>query len=65
MFPKESQIFNPISDEHFQRCSWMGEKGLYTKICHIYPTMMKLGTVIPYLRKTRKTYKSSDTVELC
>ena len=22
------------------------------KICHTYPTMMKLGTVIPYLKKT-------------
>ena len=24
------------------------------KICHTYPTMMKLGTVIPYLKKTQK-----------
>ena len=24
---------------------------LLTKICHIYPTMIKLGTVIPYLKK--------------
>ena len=32
-----------------------------SKICHTYPTMMKLGTVIPYLRKTQKMYKSRDT----
>ena len=24
------------------------------KICHTYPTMMKLGTVIPYLKKIKK-----------
>ena len=27
------------------------------KICHTYPTMMKLGTVIPYLKKKKKIYK--------
>ena len=31
------------------------------KIRHTYPTMMKLGTVIPYLRKIQKMYKSCDT----
>ena len=32
------------------------------KICHTYPTtMMKLGTVIPYLKKIQKIYKSFDT----
>ena len=31
------------------------------KIRHTYPTMMKLGTVIPYLRKIQKMYKSRDT----
>ena len=31
------------------------------KIYHTYPTMMKLGTVIPYLRKIRKIYESLDT----
>ena len=36
------------------------------KICHIYPTMMKLGTVIPYLRKIQKIYKSRDlSLEFC
>ena len=36
------------------------------KICHTYPAMMKLGTVIPYLRKTQKIYKSRDTsLEFC
>ena len=28
------------------------------KDIHIYPTMMKLGTVIPYLEKVKKKYKS-------
>ena len=36
------------------------------KTCHIYPTMMKLGTVIPYLKKIRKIYESRDLfLEFC
>ena len=31
------------------------------KICHTQPTMIKIGRVIPYLRKTQKIYKSRDT----
>ena len=36
------------------------------KICYTYSTMMKLGTVIPYLKKTQKSYESRDTpLEFC
>ena len=36
------------------------------EIFRTYPTMMKLGTVLPYLRKTQKIYKSLDTsLEFC
>ena len=36
------------------------------KIGHICPIMMKLGTVIPYPKKTQKKYESRDTpLELC
>ena len=36
------------------------------KIYHTYPTMMKPGTVIPYLRKTETIYKSRDIpLEFC
>ena len=31
------------------------------KFCHTYPTVIKLGTVISYLKKIQKTYKSCDT----
>ena len=31
------------------------------KFCQTYPTMIKLGTVIPYLRKIQKVYESRDT----
>ena len=31
------------------------------KICHTYPTMMKFGTVIPYLKEIRKINESRDT----
>ena len=30
-------------------------------ICHTYPAMMKLGTVIPYLKNIQAIYESSDT----
>ena len=32
---------------------WL-EKVYLPKICHIYPTMMKLGSVIPYLKNIQK-----------
>ena len=36
------------------------------KICHLYPTVMKLGPVINYLKKIQKVYKSRDApVEFC
>ena len=36
------------------------------KICHTYTTMVKLGTIIPYLKKIQKTYESCDTLfEVC
>ena len=43
-----------------------GQKGPLPKICHAYPTMMKLGTVIPCLKKIQKIYESHDTpCEFC
>ena len=45
---------------------WGSQKGPLPKFCHTYPTMMKLGTVIPYLKKMQKIYKSRDTsLEFC
>ena len=39
-----------------------GQKGsLFPTICHTYPTMMKLSTVIPFLKKIQKLYESRDT----
>ena len=36
------------------------------KIPHTYPTMMKLGTIISYLRKIHKMYKPRDiSLEFC
>ena len=50
---------NPIQDGLFLGCSRVAGGGgafwlLLPKIRHTYPTMMKLGTVIPYLRKMQK-----------
>ena len=38
-----------------------GQKAPLSKICHTYPTLMKLGAVIPYLKKIQKIHKSRDT----
>ena len=56
--------FKPIQDGPFQGCSRMDsdKKAPLPKICHKYPTMMKLGTLMPYLKKIQKTYKSSDSL---
>ena len=35
---------------------WGAKNPPLPKICHTYPTMMKLGTVINYLRKIQNTY---------
>ena len=43
-----------------------GQKGPVPKICQTYPTMIKLGTVISYLKKIQKMYESRDTpLEFC
>ena len=62
--PKTPDLrLNSIQDGHFRGCSLMGvQTGPPSpKICHTYPTMIKLGTVIPYLKKIQKTYESRDT----
>ena len=33
----------------------------FPKICHTYPTMLKFGTVTPYLKKIQKIYGSRHT----
>ena len=41
---------------------WGGQKGPpLSKICRAYPTLTKLSTVIPYLKKIHKILKSRDT----
>ena len=44
-------------------CVWVvwGKNGTLPKICHSYPSMMKLGTVVPYLKKIQNIYESRDT----
>ena len=45
----------PIQDGHFQSCWRMGDQtGPLPKICHTNPTIMNIGTVIPYLKKIQK-----------
>ena len=40
---------------------WGDQKAPNHKICQTYPTMMQLGTVIPYVKKIQKIYQSRDT----
>ena len=40
---------------------WGAKRPPLPKISHTYPTMMKLGTVIPYPKKIKKIYESCDT----
>ena len=65
----EATNVNPIQDGLCRGCSRMGggcKKASLPKICHTYPTMIKLGTVIPYLKKIQKIYESRDTpLEFC
>ena len=37
-----------------------GQKEPLPKICHTYPTMMKLGTVIPYPKKIQTIYQTRE-----
>ena len=61
-------FINPIQYGPFWDCSSTGrsQKAPLPKICHTYPTMTKVDTVIPCLKKNQKPYKSRDTLlELC
>ena len=52
-------LFKPIQDGTFRGCSRMKrtkKTSPLSKICHTYPTMVKLGTVIPYVKKIQKIY---------
>ena len=40
-----------------QRLGEVGKKASLPKICHTDPTLIKLGTVIPYLKKIEKRSK--------
>ena len=49
------ETINSFDNEPFWGCLWMGgQKVPLPKIFHAYPLMIKLGTVIPYLRKIKK-----------
>ena len=44
----------------------VGAKRTLPKICHIYPSMIKLGKVISHLKKIQEIYKSPDiSTEFC
>ena len=55
--------YSPCSDGLFGGCSRMEgpKKSPIPKIYHKYPTKMKLGTVIPNLKKDQKIYESCNS----
>ena len=58
---------NPIQDWLFGTWSRMGggqKRFPLPNICHTYPETIKLGTVIPYLKKIQKIYESCGTANL-
>ena len=63
-FPLSWVSHTRLPINHHQR---RGKKPPHLReICHTYPTMTKLGTVEPYLKKIQKIYESSDTpLEFC
>ena len=58
-----TDLFNPIQMSLFWTAhGWRkGEKTLHPKVCHIYPAVMKLGAVVPYLKKIQKICESRDS----
>ena len=58
---------NHIEDGSFQAAHGSGCKSAHLhKICHTYPTMIKLSMVIPYLTKVQHIYKSRGThIKFC
>ena len=62
-------VFEPYSEWVFSGLLTDGEgakKAPLPKICHTCLKMMKLGTVIPYLKKIQKIYKLRDIpLEFC
>ena len=41
---------------------WGDKKAPLPKICHTYPAIMKLETVIPYLEKVQKIHESREVL---
>ena len=60
---KGGLCINPIQNGPFRGCSLTGwvKRPPLPEIYHTFPTKMKLGTVIPYLKKTQKIDESHDT----
>ena len=62
-----SLYFNPIQDGPFRVCSRMegggsAKRPTLPKICFANPAIMKLVTVIPYLKNIQKIYGSRNTL---
>ena len=71
---RKTWFYTFIHSQHYSGCVFLGlltdgggaKKPSLPKICHTSPAIMKLCTVISYLKKTQKIYKLHDTpLEFC
>ena len=59
---KVTRTLSPYSRLFWAAYGWEGGRKIpLPKIVQIYPIMMKFGTIIAYLKKIQKIYKSRDT----
>ena len=59
-------VFQTVHEWGWQKIGEGGQKGNPSLKPDTYPTMMKLATVLLYLKKIQKIYKSCDTLlEFC
>ena len=69
-FKYKSSFLKPVQHGLFLGCSWMDGGGAkrpsFPKICHTYPTMMKLGGNYTLPKEETKNYDPHDTpLEFC
>ena len=64
LLSKKAGVLNLFRMDLFGAVHRWRRKVPLPKICQTYPTMMKLGTLITYLKKIKKMYKSHETQPL-
>ena len=61
LLPKKAAVLTLFRMGFFGTAHGWGKRPPLPIICQTYPTKMKPGTLIPYIKKIQKMYKSHDT----